>query len=246
MPGAFPRPSQAPHEHDRTPYRLRIGVTGHRRLEDEEALAQQVRRVLRRIRELVPEPPHAQVLLTVVSPLAEGADRLIAEEVLKIENADLVAPLPLPREEYIQDFESAESKREFEGLLSQAKEVVDLDRSGSGEGAYERVGKYVVDHCDVLVAIWDGKESRGRGGTANIIEYARQLLPQNEPSDGRRFAVQCLSAFLRLWAWVRQRPLLERMRQRAPLIWISTENRHEITEELGEGIDLTPLRQLHE
>ncbi len=40
--------------------------------------------------------------------------------------------------------------------------------------AYERVGRHVADHCDVLIAVWDGRPSRGRGGTAEIVEYARR------------------------------------------------------------------------
>ena len=53
--------------------------------------------------------------------------------------------------------------------------------TGAGAGpeedrkrAYEQVGRHVVDHCDVLIAVWDGKPSRGRGGTAEIVAYARE------------------------------------------------------------------------
>jgi hypothetical protein len=148
-------------------------VTGHRRLVDEEALAEQVRRALRRIRELLPSSAYTPVLFTVISPLAEGADRLVAREVLKTEGADLEVPLPLPREEYLRDFQSDESKREFDDLLSQAKEVTELGPSESREEAYQRVGRYVVDRCDVFIALWDGEPSRGQGGTAEIVEYAR-------------------------------------------------------------------------
>ena len=158
----------------RIPFRLRIGVTGHRRLENEEALAGQVRRALQRIRELVPTSPYTPLLLTIVSPLAEGADRLVAREVLKDEQAALEAPLPLPREEYLRDFESIESKREFDSLLARAKAVTEFTPCGSREEAYERVGRYVVDRCDVLIALWDGETSRGQGGTAEIVDYARQ------------------------------------------------------------------------
>jgi CTP synthase (UTP-ammonia lyase) len=40
--------------------------------------------------------------------------------------------------------------------------------------AYEIVGHHVVNHCDVLIALWDGRPSRGRGGTAEIVAYARE------------------------------------------------------------------------
>lgn len=158
----------------RIPFRLRIGVTGHRRLDDEQALAGQVRRALARIRELAPSSPYTPVFLTAISPLAEGADRLVAKEVLKEPEAELEAPLPLRREEYLHDFESVGSKREFEDLLSRAREVMELASSGSREEAYQRVGRYIVDRCDVLVALWDGRHSSGPGGTAEIVAYARE------------------------------------------------------------------------
>ncbi|MGA3159798.1 MAG: hypothetical protein ABSC77_01175 [Terracidiphilus sp.] len=44
--------------------------------------------------------------------------------------------------------------------------------------AYAQAGRYVVDHCDVLIAVWDGKPARGRGGTAKIVQYAQE---QNRP-----------------------------------------------------------------
>jgi hypothetical protein len=34
-----------------------------------------------------------------------------------------------------------------------------------------------VDRCDVLVAVWDGAEARGEGGTAEVVARARKLVP---------------------------------------------------------------------
>ena len=129
----------------RIPFRLRIGVTGHRELEDEEAVAAAVRRALQQARELLPRSPRTPVLLNIVSPLAEGADRLVAREVLRDPGAQLETPLPFPRNVYLQDFESAESKREFEDLLARASMVTEMQAGASREEAYERVGRYVVE-----------------------------------------------------------------------------------------------------
>jgi hypothetical protein len=156
-----------------SPIRLRIGVTGHRRLPNEEALALQVRRALERIREIISLSSPDPLAFTVVSPLAEGADRLVAREVLQDPDACLEAPLPLPRDDYLRDFETAESKREFETMLGGADVVTEVHQPGSRTEAYERVGRYVVDHSDVLIALWDGEPSRGQGGTADIVAYAR-------------------------------------------------------------------------
>jgi hypothetical protein len=230
-------------EQGRIPFRLRIGVTGHRRLDDEEALAGQVRRVLDRIRELVPGSPYTPVLFTVVSPLAEGADRLVAREVLRIEGADLEVPLPLPPEDYREDFQTEESKHEFGEMLRQAKEVVEVGPSGSREEAYQRVGHYVVDRCDVLVALWDGECSRGQGGTAEIVKYARADRGQEAKS-----LLESAIGVLR-WCWMgtTQGATSARIRRRpVPLFWITTKGQHEIVEELGDGIDAAAFRQLDE
>ena len=35
-------------------------------------------------------------------------------------------------------------------------------------------GKVVVDRSSVVLAVWDGQPSRGLGGTADVVAYARQ------------------------------------------------------------------------
>ncbi len=152
---------------------LRIGVTGHRSLRDESALATQVQRVLERIRELIPSSSSVELTFTIISPLAEGFDRLVVRELVKDPNARLEVPLPMPREEYLKDFETDESKHEFMSLLGRAEVVTELQQPGSRDEAYERAGRYVVDNSDVLIALWDGEPSRGQGGTAEIVAYAR-------------------------------------------------------------------------
>ena len=32
----------------------------------------------------------------------------------------------------------------------------------------------MVEHADVLIAVWDGRPARGMGGTADAVAYARQ------------------------------------------------------------------------
>jgi hypothetical protein len=127
----------------------------------------------------------------VVSPLAEGADRVVARAVLESPDARLDAVIPLVLEDYLEDFATGESRQEFAELLSRCAEPVFLrtrlirderqDAGGQAElrrDAYAQAGRYVVDHCDVLIAVWDGEPTGGRGGTAEIVEYAQE---QNRP-----------------------------------------------------------------
>src|SRR5919202_1962342 len=156
------------------PYRLRVGVIGHRRLPDDPLLVEQVDRALERVRQLVPSSPDTPIRLAVVSPLAEGADRLVARMVLADPETLLEVALPLPLHDYQTDFTTEDSKREFESLLARAVRVVELPACETRAEAYEQAGQYVVERCDVLIALWDGQPSRGKGGTAEIVEWARE------------------------------------------------------------------------
>src|SRR5262249_12540139 len=41
------------------------------------------------------------------------------------------------------------------------------------EHGYHRVGQRLLALSDVLIAVWDGEGSRGKGGTVEVIEDAR-------------------------------------------------------------------------
>ena len=150
---------------------LTVGVTGHRRLENEARLAALVRDVLADMSERF-----AATRITVVSALAEGADRLVASEALQRPRSSLEAVLPLEPSDYRDDSNTVESKHQFDRLIAQAARVTVIPPSDSRDEAYERAGRAIVDSCDVLIALWDGGPSKGRGGTAEIIEYAFATL----------------------------------------------------------------------
>ena len=157
------------------PYRVWIGVTGHRNLDPTPQLAGQVRRVLDRIRMAFAATVRTPVEVGVVSGLAEGADRIVARIALEDGGAVLEAALPLARDDYLADFAGAESKREFDELLARASVVRVLARPGDDrEAAYARQGEYLVGRVDVLIAVWDGQPARGRGGTAEVVALARE------------------------------------------------------------------------
>ena len=190
-------------------YRLRVGVTGHRLLSDRDAMMEQAQRALGRARDLVSGPDNPPVHLRVISPLAEGADRLVAQAALADENTELEVPLPMPREQYLNDFETDESKNEFHELLERASFVTVMPESETADEAYERAGQYVVERSDVLVALWDGEAARGRGGTAEVVARAREagvpiirvstvrpFLITEEPGNGiDRYPVEQIAKF---------------------------------------------------
>lgn len=157
----------------RIQFDFRIGITGHRRLDDPDALVPAIREAVRLLRDLLTEHADSDVVLVVVSSLAEGADRLVARELLVEPTARLEVILPIARSAYAQDFQDKGSRREFRTLLARASQVRQAPGRSTREEAYEWAGRRVVDRCDALLAVWDGQPARGRGGTQQIVEYAR-------------------------------------------------------------------------
>jgi hypothetical protein len=154
---------------------IRVGVTGHRAFAEPEAVAERVRAGLRHLLALAADgTAGARVQLELLSPVAEGADRLVAREVLVMPGASLVATLPFAADDYASDFDTPASRREFDELLARARSVQVMPEAASRDAGYEQVGRWVADHCDVLIALWDGRPSRGPGGTADIIAYAAE------------------------------------------------------------------------
>jgi hypothetical protein len=146
-----------------------VGVTGHRFLGEVDKIDAGVEEALSEILEAF----HGGSL-RVISSLAEGADRLVTRHILNHPNSQLAVVLPLPKSDYLTDFQSAESKQEFADFLDRADEVVELHMAGTRDEAYETAGRYVLDHCDVLVSVWDGLVAQGQGGTGDLVSEARK------------------------------------------------------------------------
>lgn len=165
---------------------LRVGVTGHRSIASVGAgvgpLQDRVRSVFAYLWQTVVDsaPMGSRPVLVVVSPLAEGADRLVAHEAIA-NGFPLYCPLPFDRDVFERDFATPASRAEYRDLLARAAAVEELPGSyatpASREAAYEAVGRIVVDQSDLLIAIWDGAAARGGGGTAHVVHDAleRQL-----------------------------------------------------------------------
>ena len=107
----------------RIPFTFRIGVTGHRDLADPDATRRRIREAIAQLLTLGPGAPGAGLALVVVSALAEGADRLVAAEVLADPDSRLEVAIPLPVDDYVEDFRTEESKEEFRRLLARARPI---------------------------------------------------------------------------------------------------------------------------
>ena len=177
---------------------FRVGVVGHRpdRLPAGEAALANVRAriaealdaVAGAVRAFAAGPgarfydADAAPWLIANSPLAEGADRIFAEEALK-RGFRLTCVMPFARQEFERDFAEPEAREDgsaarFAAILDEAREAgvltsFELDgRREQTHEAYGEAGRVVLGQSDLLLAIWDGGQSNGVGGTFHTIEQA--------------------------------------------------------------------------
>lgn len=181
---------------------FRLGVTGSTRISASPAspLARQISAALDALRQHLAACAAAEALagirsdapaqLRIVSPLAEGADRLVASLAFTLDavqplpdcRVKLDVPLPFGQPEYEQTFTQAgdqpASVEAFRALLAKAATVQTLDGDRDDRwrhASYRAVGRTVVRNCDLLIVITDPKEfSKGPGGTNEIAAYAEQ------------------------------------------------------------------------
>ncbi len=179
------------HHPPKPPVALAVGIVGHRpnRLPPEArdrvaadiaAVIDGIAAAMRRALDDYAAVFSGKAVLSLADSLAEGADRIAARVLMaRVAEADdttafvLDAVLPFDRQEFEKDFAEAASRDEFRALVGQARAVLELPGSRAAEAsAYEAAAYTVVDQSDVLIAVWDGGPSGGRGGTTDTVEGA--------------------------------------------------------------------------
>lgn len=148
---------------------VKIGVTGHRFLDETNKLRGGIDTALKRIDQV-----YLQKAWTVLSSLADGADQLMVDCVLKFKSdTRLIVPLPMKVNEFTNNFLEEESRIKFHQLLHNAEEVIPPPLNWHQNEGYWEAGRYIVDHCDVLIALWDGQTAQGHGGTGDVVNMAK-------------------------------------------------------------------------
>lgn len=164
-----------------------IGITGHRQVRgrsiDPVFVRQRLEAEMTKLKQT-----HPDRALSLLTPLATGADSLAAEAAMACD-IPYTAVLPLPFEASRPDYEGDEGGIEkFLTLVAGAERVIELplifgdladvahDASGHSEARdrqYALAGGYIARRCQTLLAIWDGLPPRGFGGTATIVGWAK-------------------------------------------------------------------------
>lgn len=145
------------------PEPVRVGFTGHQRLTVRTA-----RLVENALRSLLLDIGKVRG----ITSLAEGSDQLFGRCVIEL-GGSLEAIIPCAG--YESTFKSEASLTAYREMLRAAETVDELSFPSPSEEAFWQAGRRVVETCEQLIAVWDGKPAAGLGGTADVVKFARGL-----------------------------------------------------------------------
>lgn len=159
-----------------TPRVVTVSVTGHRLNQLPEAERPRIRgeieRALADIEEASLAVTEGRARFTMMSAIAEGADRYAADAALA-RQWRLVTPLPFEPRRYEADFSGPDSVEHYQKLLWASRSVRPVSAQAvakfSGDAApYAAVGHALIERADLLLCVWNGTPPRGPGGTSEV------------------------------------------------------------------------------
>ena len=166
------------------PFVLNVGITGHRAeslgVEDSAALGGRIAETLRSIEQAAIRVfdgsrdcfADQEPRFRLISPLADGADQAAAAAALEV-GWELQAILPFDRARYRASLSDDTSRAAFDRMLNAASMILELPGDGDGEvDDYVMAGRATISHSDIVMAVWDGRPARGRGGTGDVAAQA--------------------------------------------------------------------------
>jgi uncharacterized phage-like protein YoqJ len=104
---------------------------------------------------------------TGISGMALGVDQDFAK-VCIAKAIPLIAAIPFVGQENAWP---DSSRRVYYDILKKAKETVVVCQGGYAASKMQKRNEWMVDNCDVLLAVWDGTS----GGTSNCVRYATKV-----------------------------------------------------------------------
>jgi hypothetical protein len=110
--------------------------------------------------------------LAGVTSLAAGGDQLFARLLLEAGGS---LHIVLPCDRFETTFTGSAVLATYRGLLRRARTLERLPYPAPSEEAFMAAGVRVVDRCDLLVAVWDGRPAAGLGGTGDVVRHAHAV-----------------------------------------------------------------------
>lgn len=153
---------------------IKIGITGKRDISSDIFVREEIKKKISAI--LKKEKANSFV---AYSAMAKGADTIFADVVTNDFKQPLKIALPFDSAEYEKDFTEAQDLSEYKKWINKIdiNEITTKDipkNQDQRNEAYFSVGKYLVDTCDYMIVVWDELKPRGKGGTAEILGYAKE------------------------------------------------------------------------
>lgn len=153
-----------------------VGGVGHRVLDSR--LVELEAEIRNELQSIIDDHGACADRIRLIVSVAEGADRILIEAAIDL-GIPYVCVLPCSPVCFAEDFPTVESVETFQRQLALAIDIV-----GPAEDPADRldgylwVSQYLLDHADVLIAIWDGEDGNGKAGTADTVETAiRRNIP---------------------------------------------------------------------
>lgn len=144
-----------------SPYDKIVGFSGHQELsaETREMIRVALMQALSKMGKIL-----------AVTSLAAGSDQVFAECVLALGSQLMVV---IPCQGYEHTFSNPSDLDLYRKLLKSSMDSIQLPFQQPSEEAYWAAGKRIVDMAEVLIAVWDGQPAGGLGGTADVVNYAK-------------------------------------------------------------------------
>lgn len=139
-----------------------FSVTGHMRISPDSV--EPIRRALVDLMK-----PYAGELVGV-SCIARGSDTLFAEVIIELGGKLVVV---MPSRNYRERKVKPDHAPTFDRIMQVASEIVTMEHEDAGKEAYESANRELLRRADRVVAVWNGSEPAGNGGTADTVEVAR-------------------------------------------------------------------------
>lgn len=139
------------------------------------------------------------VIGILLTGLAEGADQLVAEIALDA-GWQVHAILPMPLAEYEKDFTDPTALAQFRALLARCHHIIEISLASAvdrdihaistprdgvfREQQYRNLGRYLVEHAQTMLLLWDGDASAPKpGGTAEVKLMCDAALARRDDPD---------------------------------------------------------------
>ena len=123
-------------------------------------------KVIRQLREVI----KSESVTMAITGMAMGVDQWFADVCIE-ERIPFIAAIAFDR--YHSRWNRMDQAN-YGRILRECIKVVQVSDGGYVHYKMMKRNRYVVDHCDKLIAVWDG----GPGGTSHTVQYAMDVKRQ--------------------------------------------------------------------